>query len=61
MKIVGEGNLVVEKTADSGYRLATGTGVVGGEDGVREGYFEMELTQDGAKNNLAGIFVGTVK
>ena len=61
VKIIGEGSLVVEKTASDGYRLATGTVVVGGEDGVREGYFEVELTKDGAYDDMSGIMVGMVK
>ena len=60
MKIIAEDNLVVEKTAD-GYGLATGTVVVGGGDGVREGYFEVELTADSADNNMGGMLVGIVK
>merc|ERR1711865_134138 len=59
MKIIGEGNLVVEKTADTNsFRLATGTVIVGGEDGVREGSFEVEFTVGG---NMSGIMVGIVK
>ena len=61
MKIIGEGNLVVEKTAgDYSCSLATGTVVLGGEDGVREGYFEVELTADSADKNMA-FNVGMVK
>ena len=55
------GDLVVERTSSDGtYRLATGTVVVGGEDGVREGYFEVELTTDGSRG-MSGIHVGIVK
>ena len=61
MKMIGEGSLVVEKTASGTFRLATGTVVVGGEDGVREGYFEVALTADGANKNMHGIMVGIVK
>ena len=61
MKIIGEGNLVVEKTATCEYRSATGTVVVGGEDGVREGYFEVELTADGGRSNMGGFKIGIVK
>ena len=60
MKIIGEDNLVVEKTAGSGYCLATGTVVVGGEDGVRERYFEAALTADGALKDME-FNVGVVK
>ena len=60
MKMIGEDNLVVEKTTGTGFRLATGTVVVGGGEGVREGYFEVELTKDGARNDMA-FMVGMVK
>ena len=41
--------------------LATGTVVVGGEDGVREGYFEVALNADGYRSDMLGFFVGMVK
>ena len=63
MKMIGEGNLVVEQTTvtDGTCRLATGTVVVGGEDGAREGYFEVALTADGEDDAMSGIMVGIVK
>ena len=46
-------SLVIKKE-DFGYRLATGSVEIGGENGVREGYFEVEPT-DSNNNFMVGI------
>ena len=40
--------------------MATGSVVVGGEDGRRQGYFEVELTADAANRKMQ-LYVGIVK
>ena len=40
--------------------MATGSVVIGGEDGVRSGYFEVQLTADSASGSMQ-FFVGIMK
>ena len=51
--------LVIKKEEDNDDKLATGSVQIGGEDGVREGYFEVELTAD-RENEDMEIMVGIV-
>ena len=51
--------LVIKNTTDE-WHLATGSVHIGGEDGVREGYFEVELTADNENKGMM-LFVGIVK
>ena len=50
--------LAIKKT-ESGWRLGTGSLLIGGADGVREGYFEVELTADAA-SGVMDFLVGIV-
>ena len=50
---------LVIKNVTIDWQLATGSVQIGGEDGVREGYFEVELTAD-SKEGYMAFLVGIV-
>ena len=57
ISIIDERLVIKNITGD--HHLATGSVAIGGEDGVREGYFEVELTAD-SENKYMALLVGIV-